>query len=174
MFAKEGHTFFVTTTVVQFAEVFSCGTPYYDILVSSLRFVLQEHHAPLVAYVLMPNHVHLIPAMPSGESISDLMRDFKKYTSTEIRKQLQLDGQIAFLRTLQRNARNKKNQMFKLWMDRFDDVVILDETTLEVKVDYIHNNPVKAGLVATPPDWIYSSAADYLCIRHGPLAVATD
>ena len=174
MFAKEGHTFFVTTTVVEFARVFSCGTQYYDILIDSLRHVLQEHRAPLIAYVLMPSHVHFIPAMPTRESISDLMRDFKKFTSTKIREQLQREGQRLFLDTLQRNARSKKQQKFKLWMDRFDDIVIQDDTILATKVDYIHNNPVKAGLVLAPEDWTYSSAADYLGIRRGPLEVTTD
>jgi putative transposase len=174
MFAKEGHIFFVTTTVVEFAKVFSCGSEYYEILVDSLRYVLEEHRAPLLAYVLMPSHVHLIVAMPHEENISHFMRDFKKYTSTKTRQQLQRDGQNAFLVVLRRNARNKKNQVFKLWMDRFDDIVIQDDDTLAVKIDYIQNNPVKAGLATTPEEWIFSSAADFLNIRHGPLAVATD
>ena len=174
MFAKEGHTFFVTTTVVEFERIFSCGTHYYDILIGSLRHVLQEHHAPLLAYVLMPSHVHLIPAMPAGESISDLMRDFKKFTSTRIREQLQREERRAFLDTLQRNGALKKQQKFKLWMDRFDDIVIQDGTILATKIDYIHNNPVIAGLVSAPEHWIYSSAADYLGTRRGPLLVATD
>jgi REP element-mobilizing transposase RayT len=173
-FGKEGHTFFVTTTVVEFARIFSCGTVYYDILVGSLRHVLHEHRAPLLAYVLMPSHVHLIPAMPAGESISDLMRDFKKYTSTTIREQLQRERREAFLETLHRNGKLKKHQEFKLWMDRFDDNVIRDDKTLATKIEYIHNNPVKAGFVSTPEDWIYSSAADYLGIRRGPLTVTTD
>jgi REP element-mobilizing transposase RayT len=174
MFAKEGHTFFVTTTVVEFARIFSCGAHYFDILVDSLRHVLREHRAPLLAYVLMPNHVHLIPAMPVGESISDLMRDFKKFTSTSIREQLQREGQKEFLDTMQKHGRLKKQQKYKLWMNRFDDIVIHDDTTLVTKVEYIHNNPVKAGLVSVPEDWIYSSAADYMGIRYGPLQVTTD
>ncbi|MBF8296934.1 MAG: hypothetical protein HW389_3479 [Bacteroidetes bacterium] len=112
--------------------------------------------------------------MPAGESISDLMRDFKKFTSTRIREQLQREERRAFLDTLQRNGRLKKQQKFKLWMDRFDDIVIQDDSTLATKVDYIHNNPVKAGLVSSPEQWIYSSAADYLGIRRGPLAVTPD
>jgi len=177
MFAKEGHTFFVTTTVVEFAPIFSCGEQYYDILVGALRYVLREHRAPLLAYVLMPNHIHLIPAMPVGESLSDLMRDFKKFTSTKIRIQLQRERQRGFVEILRRNAEQverKKQQRFKLWMDRFDDIVIHDDAMLVTKVEYIHNNPVKAGLVSAPEEWYYSSAADYLGIRSGPLQVATD
>jgi REP element-mobilizing transposase RayT len=112
--------------------------------------------------------------MPVGESISDLMRDFKKFTSTSIREQLQREGQKEFLDTMQKHGRLKKQQKYKLWMNRFDDIVIHDDTTLVTKVEYIHNNPVKAGLVSVPEDWIYSSAADYMGIRYGPLQVTTD
>lgn len=174
MFGDEGYIFFVTTTVVEFAKVFSCGSQYYDILVNSLDYVLKEHSASLIAYVLMASHVHFVVEMPEGQHISDLMRDFKKYTSTKVRQQLQREERSELLQVLRRNASGKKNQVFKLWMDRFDDVVIHDEAMMAVKVDYIHNNPVEAGLVAAPEDWDYSSARDYLGIGHGPLPVATD
>jgi REP element-mobilizing transposase RayT len=108
--------------------------------------------------------------MPEGESLSDLMRDFKKFTSTKIRRQLQEEKQSDSLEILLRNAERvgrKKRQVFKLWMDRFDDIVIHDDAMLVTKVEYIHNNPVKAGLVAAPEDWYYSSAGDYMGIRPG-------
>jgi REP element-mobilizing transposase RayT len=174
IFGDEGHVFFLTTTVVEFVRVFSCGPQYYDILVNSLDFVLKEHRGLLRAYVFMPSHVHLVVEMPAGESISDLMRDFKKFTSTKVRQGLQREERSEFLQVLRRNAVGKKNQVFKLWMDRFDDVVIHDDEMMAVKVDYIHNNPVKAGLVAAAEDWDYSSARDYRGMGHGPLSVATD
>jgi REP element-mobilizing transposase RayT len=115
-FGGEGHAFFVTTTVVDFARLFSCGSQYYDILVSSLDYVLKEHQALLRAYVFMPSHVHLVLEMPQGQGISDLMRDFKKFTSTKVRQQLQREEKSDLLQVLRRNARGKKNQLFKLWM----------------------------------------------------------
>jgi len=174
IFGAEGHVFFLTTTVVEFATVFSCGPQCYEILVASLDFVLKEHRALLRAYAFMPSHVHLVVEMPEGESISDLMRDFKKFTSTKVRQQLQREKRSEYLQVLRRNAAGKKNQIFKLWMDRFDDVVIHDDEMMAVKADYIHNNPVKAGLVDRAEAWYYSSARDYLGVGHGPLPVATD
>ena len=174
LFGSQGHTFFITTSVVGHAKVFAAGDQYYDILVASLTYVLNEHAAALIAYVLMPNHVHLITALPEGESISDLMRDFKKYTSTRIRQQLERDGQDSFLRILRHNTQGRTKQVFKLWKDRFDDLVIESETTLRVKVEYMHNNPVRAGLVSNPEDWRYSSARNYLRDDHSVLPVTTD
>ena len=174
MFGAEGHTFFVTTTVVEFARVFSCGPQYYDILVDSLSYLLSEHHALLRSYVFMPSHIHLILEMPEGENISDFMRDFKKFTSTKVRQQLQRDQRNDFITVLVRNAKNKKAQVFKLWMDRFDDEVIDSDETMAGVVEYIHSNPVKAGLVARAEDWTHSSARDYLGLGPGPLPVAVD
>jgi putative transposase len=136
--------------------------------------VLKEQYALLRAYVFMPSHVHLVVEMPAGESFSDLMRDFKKFTSTRVRQQLQLEGRSKLLQVLRRNSKNRKNQVFKLWTDRFDDEVITNEKMMAVKVEYIHNNPVKAGLVVAPEDWYYSSARDYSGKGHGPLPVAID
>ena len=174
IFGNQGNTFFITTTVVNFDPILSCGDTYYLILIDSLRHVLEEHHATLFAYVLMPSHVHIIIAMPEGESISDLMRDFKKFTSTKIRQQLEKDNQTSWILKLKANAATSKEQVFKLWMDRFDDVVIFSEKVLRQKIEYIHYNPVKAGLVEKPEDWKYSSARNYILDDHNLICVATD
>ena len=59
---------------------------YYKIIINTLKYLLSEYKAKLFAYVIMPSHIHLVLYVPEGESIIDLMRDFKKYTSIEIRK----------------------------------------------------------------------------------------
>jgi hypothetical protein len=58
-------------------------------------------------------------------------------------------------------------------MKRFDDEVITTDEMLRVKVDYIHNNPVVAGLVEKPEDYLYSSARDYIRGDHSILQVDT-
>lgn len=59
-------------------------------------------------------------------------------------------------------------------MDRFDDFVIESEDTLQVKIEYIHNNPVKAGLVDRPEQWEFSSARNYILDGHSVIEVMTD
>ena len=153
---KDGDVLFVTTTVMNFSPVFGLGEHYYLILLNSLKFMLQEHGAHLIAYVFMPSHIHLLLYLPPGEHISDFMRDFKKYTSTRIRQRLENDGQLGYLEKLHRNAMNKKAQRFKLWMDRFDDVVITTEKILGIKIQYIHANPIRAGLAEKAEEWKFS------------------
>jgi len=132
-----------------------------------------EHQSELIAYVIMPTHFHLIPLMKIGESISDFMRDFKKFTSTKIRKLLEEEGYNEIVEQLRLNAAGYKNQTFKLWMDRFDDVIVITEKVLQTKVNYIHYNPVKAGFVSKMEDWKYSSARNYLFEDHGVIEINT-
>jgi REP element-mobilizing transposase RayT len=113
-------------------------------------------------------------AMPEKKSISDLLRDFKKYTSTRIRQQLEKNGKSETIERLRTNARGKKNQVFKLWMERFDELVIENDKTLQIKIDYIHNNPVKAGFVDQSEHWEFSSARNYILGDHRLISVSVD
>jgi putative transposase len=88
IFGDHGLVFFITTTIVHHDQIFGFGRQYYLLLIESLRFVISKYRAALFAYVLMPSHIHMVIAMPEKKSISDFMRDFKKYTSTKIRQQL--------------------------------------------------------------------------------------
>jgi len=84
------------------------------------------------------------------------------------------DNKIEIVKRLHKNAQGKKNKIFKLWMDRFDDLVIEDEETLKIKIEYIHNNPVKAGFVDQPEQWEYSSARNYILGDHSLIEISTD
>lgn len=86
------------------------------------------------------------------------MRDFKKFTSGEIRRQIERDGRYKLLEELRFERRQQK---FKVWQDRFGDLVLYTTKVLEVKLDYIHQNPVKAGIVDYPTEYIHSSAGFY-------------
>jgi putative transposase len=174
IFGDQGLVFFVTTTIVRYEPILGFGRQYYLILIKSLKFVLSKYKAALFAYVLMPSHIHLVIAMPEKKSISDLLRDFKKYTSTRIRQQLEKEGKSDTIVSLHMNAEGKKNQVFKLWMERFDDLVIDSDKMLQVKIDYIHNNPVKAGFVDQPELWEFSSARNYILNDHSLISVSAD
>jgi putative transposase len=157
-FDKQGNMYFITTTVLDFEKIFQLSNRYYDILVESLKYQLNEHKSSLFAYVLMPNHIHLILHIPLGESITDFMRDFKRHTSIEIRKELEITGKTEIINRLKQKSGHGG---FKLWMDRFDDVILTSDKVIQTKSDYIHNNPVRAGLVEKAIDWKHPSARNY-------------
>lgn len=174
IFGDQGLVFFVTTTIVHHDPILGFGRHYYLILLESLKFVLSKYQAALFAYVFMPSHIHLVIAMPEKKSISDLLRDFKKYTSTRIRQQLEKDCKSDTIICLRMNAKGKRNQVFKLWMERFDDLVIENDKKLQIKIDYIHNNPVKAGFIDLPEQWEFSSARNYILGNHSLISVSVD
>jgi REP element-mobilizing transposase RayT len=168
LFDNQGHMYFITNTVLDFENVFNIGDSYYDIVIDTLKYQLDQHQSSLYAYVLMPNHFHLILHFPFGESISDFMRDLKRYTSISTRRQLEEDGQFEFINKLMQKSGHGG---FKLWMDRFDDVILYTDKVIQSKVDYIHNNPVKAGLVNSVTDWKYSSARNYFLDDHSVIRI---
>ena len=154
--------FFITTTCYGFKHLF-IEDKYYQILKESLLFLNDKYHAELFAYVFMPNHIHLVLNFKEANHLSAYMRDFKKYTSYRIRKRIEMDGRLELLNNLKYE---KGNQKFKVWQDRFDDVVIISDDLMATKIEYIHLNPLRAKMVKHPEDYRYSSANAYASINH--------
>ena len=89
--------------------------------------------------------------------MSAFIRDFKKYTSVQIRLRLeQADYDVEKLRI--------ESGGLKIWQDRFDELYIRDRKHLEEKLDYMHSNPLQAhwGLSQSPEEYPYSSASYYM------------
>ncbi len=92
----------------------------------------------LLAWCVMPNHVHVLIETLPGHPLSDVVHSWKSYTSKEINRLLNRSG--------------------RLWMPDYFDRFIRDEEHLAAEVEYIESNPVKAGLVQRPDQWPFSSA----------------
>ena len=78
---------FITATVVDWIDVFT-RQRYNDILINSLEYCIKNKGMILYGYVIMSNHVHLI-IQSSGGKLSDLIRDFKKFTAKNILESIQ-------------------------------------------------------------------------------------
>ena len=87
------------------------------------------------------------------------MWDFKKYTGRQIRLLLQNDMRIKELKKLRYVHRT---QLYKVWKDRYDSIVIKSARILFTKIEYIRNNPIKKGYVNQAIDWKHSSANFYI------------
>jgi putative transposase len=134
--------FFVTTSVIQHQELFKAPQDY-ALIERNLEYYRVRDSAKIYAYVIMPHHLHLVIDIPPDKSISDYMRDFKRQTSREFFKSINLETG-------------------RLWQEKFDDLDLINYQTFSTKINYIHMNPVRAGLVNEPQDWPYSSARFYL------------
>lgn len=97
------YLFFVTTTVVDFTKVFNEDS-YSLVVIDNLNFYREKYGFKLIAYVIMPEHLHLIVWTKENISISSIMRDFKKYTSVQIKRKLQADNNKKLISIFQKNA----------------------------------------------------------------------
>lgn len=118
----------------------------------------------LNAFVIMPTHIHAILWPDEGVDIIDVVRDFKRFTSRAVSR-LAIDlhhDQLssAFIRARQQN-RAQDVSKYQVWQEGFHPEVIFTSDFAKQKVNYIHANPVQAGLVSTPEEWLYSSARAY-------------
>jgi len=157
------HLYFVTTTVVERRHLLAL--PFLPrVIVDSLHFMRREQWIKIYAYVIMPNHVHLILNYMESHGPSQVMRDFKKFTSKEIVRELQRRNERELLRQLEAAASSTKKQTYKVWDEGYFDKSIYSEAFLFQKIEYIHNNPLQPhwGLAASAGEYPYSSARNYL------------
>lgn len=129
----------------------------FGILFNSFQFYNEQYKAKLLAYVFMNNHIHFIIFFQAETRLIDYMRDFKKFTSLKLREYLETIKPDQIWRV----EYEKRSQHFKIWMDRYDDVYLYSRDVCETKIEYIHNNPIRAGIVTNAIDYAYSSAAFY-------------
>lgn len=149
---------FVTTTVVHLIPVFR-RDEYFRVLTNSLSHCIQNRGLLVYAFVIMPDHFHLLCSQTDGD-LSGVLRDLKRFTSRELTRKLAEDGAYRpWLAAMCNAARGEADA--KLWDDEFHPEEVHSRPFFEQKRDYIHDNPVRAGYVANPSDWKYSSACFY-------------
>jgi len=150
---------FITCTTVEWLPVFT-RTRYLDIITASLTFCRQHKSLRLHAYVILDNHLHLIV---SAADLSQVIRDFKRHTAKEILAVATQENKQWLLKQFEffKGVHRGKSQ-HQVWQEGFHPQAITSEDMLRQKLDYIHYNPVRLGLVDRPEDWRYSSARNYL------------
>ncbi|MDD4148706.1 MAG: transposase [Bacteroidales bacterium] len=120
------------------------------------------------AYCIMPSHIHVI-AKSSNEKnkLSEIMRDLKKFTSVQITRKMESEGfyvkELSVFKFY--GLKSSRNINYKVWQDGFYPKEIFSNSIFKQKKNYIHNNPVDAGIVKSQTDYLYSSARDYEDIK---------
>ena len=100
----------------------------------------------------MPSHLHLIASVKQEQyKLPDIMRDFKKFTSKKITETIQLIDESRKMWLLDKfefaGRYNSKIKDYKVWQDGYHPVACFSKDFMQQKLDYLHNNPVKAGFV---------------------------
>jgi REP element-mobilizing transposase RayT len=126
-----------------------------------------------MGYVIMSNHIHLIAYTTEGYKLSDVLRDFKKFTAKQIIESIQTETEsrrewlLYMFRYFAKH--NTNNREFQFWQQDNHPVALWSLGVIWQKLNYIHQNPVRAGLVKECADYIYSSATDYYLNKKGLL-----
>jgi putative transposase len=134
--------------------------------------VSRDRHAfRIVAYVFMPEHVHLlIRPMRKNYSISAMLAGIKLSVARRARSFVLRESPEFLVHMSDVQPNGKRAVRFWQRGGGYDRNIFSGEELWE-KIHYLHNNPVKRGLVMRAVDWEWSSAADYAKLRLGPLPV---
>ena len=117
----------------------------------------------------MSNHCHLIVGSKKN-NLSDIIRDFKKFTAKEI---------VSCIENNVNESRRdwllwllKKDEHVWFWQEGYHGKEVLTKEFYQNKVDYIHLNPVRAGLVEKKEEYLWSSCAEIYGVRKGLLELS--
>ncbi len=159
-----GYVYFVTLTIVEWIDIFT-RPAYKYLIVDALNYCITTKGLKVYCWCLMSNHLYMIASATDGHNLSDILRDFKKFTSKEIVHTIRKipESRQDWLLNLfwYAGKNNKKIKYYKVWQDGNDAKEVGSADFLDQKMEYIHLNPVRAEIVADPIDYFYSSARDY-------------
>lgn len=166
---------FVTFTVVEWIDALT-RAQYKDIILQSLQYCIENKGLRVHAWVIMPNHLHLIISAIGNYKIFEIVRDMKKFTSKKIIQDIldsNKESRKQWLIYLFKRAGkwNSNNEVYQFWIQDYHPVELYSRKFLIQRLHYLHNNPVKARIVDKPEDYIYSSASEYILGKPGPISI---
>ena len=147
--------YFLTFTVTQWVDVFT-RKDYVAIIIDSLRYCQQEKGLEIYGWVIMSNHIHLLARCRPGHNMSDFLRDFKKFSAKKIDAAIEDNPQESRKSWLVWLL--KKGNGIEFWQSDNHAVEIVSKEFFDQKLNYIHQNPVRAGYVHFAEEWAWSSA----------------
>ena len=153
--------YFVTFTVVEWLPVFIDETTC-KIITESLNFSVQNKRLGVNAYVIMLNHMHaiLFDKDFDNERLKHTLGDLRKFTGRKLLDYADGNLPAAFGQTFRENAGADRERNF--WQPTIHAEGIFSEKFYHQKLNYIHLNPVRKGLVHAAQDWRFSSASYWL------------
>jgi putative transposase len=152
---------FITTTVIEWTPILVGEAAM--IATKQLAETADYYQASVLGYVVMPSHVHALLGLKDIYLLSRYMQSYKGLVSRTIKATGSIELNSLFV-----------GGKFRLWMRRFDDLIIESQKQFLVKLNYIHENPVRSGLTVKAESWIYSSAKTWLTGDKGLIKIDTN
>ncbi|MEJ5308936.1 MAG: transposase [Anaerolineae bacterium] len=157
------YMYFITTTAVQRLPLFQRDV-IKRLLVDTLDCMRLRERFKLYAFVIMPNHIHLIIQCSADDPYDDVMRDFKKHTADRLIRQLQAEDNQPALARLAALVARPERQQYVVWEEGYLAKAAYSARFIQQKMNYIHNNPCQPhwNLAESPVAYLWSSARFYL------------
>lgn len=161
---NQGAPHFLTFTVVDWVDVFTRKV-YSDIVIDSLKYCQDQKGLDMFGYVIMSNHIHLI-IQSNQKQLSALIKDFKSFVAKRIIEMVKEGSESRsdwMLKRFEFAARsNSRNSQYQFWRYGNHPEEVFSEEFPWTKLNYIHMNPVRAGIVNKASEYRYSSASNYV------------
>ena len=136
---------FFTSTIKDWKRLLK-PEKYKTIILQSLKQLVEDNKIILHAYCVMSNHIHIIWQIKGEVPISEIQKSFLESTA----KKIKADLEIHHPEVLKLFASTQKDRVYHFWKRRPLSIELYTPAVFEQKVDYIHNNPVTAGLCDLP------------------------
>ncbi len=147
---------FFTATILNWNPILFCDTNK-NIIVQSLKYLVEKRKIDLFSFVIMNNHIHLIWQILPPYNPHKIQHSFMKFTAQQIKFNL-LKSNNNMLSELKVDAKDRK---YQIWERNPLSVDLINEKRFIQKMSYIHFNPVKAKMCSFPEEYHYSSAKFY-------------
>ncbi|MCB9251656.1 MAG: transposase [Flavobacteriales bacterium] len=161
--------YFITMTIMNWIDLFSREI-YKEIVTENLKYCQENEKLEIYAYVIMSNHLHLVCSR-RDENLNELIGRFKSYTSKLFIREIEnnfIESRRAWLLQLfsQNAQKHRRDRSNYVWKYTNHAKLLKSNWIVEQKINYIHQNPVKAGIVTEAHYYKYSSACP-----DGPIQV---
>lgn len=147
---------FFTATILEWKRLLQ-PAKYKQIIISSLAFLTQNNRAIIYGFVIMDNHIHITWQAKPGYKLSDLQHSLLKFTAQQIKFDLQVNHRAV----LDKFKVQAKDREYQFWERNALSVELFNIRVFEQKLQYIHDNPVRASLCKFPFEYHFSSVKFY-------------
>ena len=150
--------FFITATITDWQPLF-LHEEARRILLEDIEFYRRKYKAKILAYVIMPEHYHLVVDLGMPDLLHKWLADIQRHTANQLSQWLRETAHPAHLIVYEHRA--DKGAKLAVWKEQARAVGIVSRNVLSAKIEYVHANPVRRGLVENPADWPWSSWRSY-------------
>jgi len=170
--SKDAPCYYLTSVACDRLPVFQTDTIKH-IICAALDEARRSAGILIFAYVVMPDHTHLIT--DGARKASEVLRFTNGIAARRVIDYLKEKGFVSSLEKLKQEVKSRQYK-YSLWEHHPNAFLLTSETMFMQKVNYIHQNPMRAGLVEKPEDYFHSSARIWrrMPIENEPLQVDVD